>query len=143
MLYLLTTFFANVIGLAMGTIFRPGAGVDLGGAEPRAVTTEAAGFWDRIAAMATKNPFEQFLSGDVMTLVLTGLLVVLAIIIALRSTQAGEKKPKAAILFVALFALGVAAASGDILVVIFISLVFGIVSLFLGKAGEKGQRLPL
>ncbi|MEM6538919.1 MAG: cation:dicarboxylase symporter family transporter, partial [Pseudomonadota bacterium] len=36
-LYLATTFFANLIGLAMGTIFRPGANVDLGGAEPRAL----------------------------------------------------------------------------------------------------------
>jgi len=137
-LYLITTFFANVIGLTMGTIFQPGKGVDLGGAEPRAVATEAAGLWDRIAAMVTKNPFEQFLSGD--ALALTGVLIVLAIILAMRSTKEGEKKPKAAIVFVALFALGVAAASGDILVVIFASLVLGITFLFLGSTGEAAAR---
>ena len=140
LLYLVTTFFANIIGLAMGTIFRPGVGVDLGSAEPREVTAEAAGFWDRVAGMVTKNPFEQFLAGDFMTLALTGLLIVIAIIVAMRSAQAGEKKPKSAMLFIALFALGIAAASGDILVVIFISLVFGIVSLFMGKAGEAVSR---
>ena len=38
-LYLVTTFFANIIGLGMGTIFQPGRGVDLGD----------AGFWSRFA----------------------------------------------------------------------------------------------
>ena len=114
-LYLITTFFANIIGLGMGTIFQPGRGVDLGDAVPREVTAEAAGFWDRVSGMLTKNPFEQFLSGSVMTMALTAVLLVIAIIVARRSTAAGEKKPKSGILFVGLFALGVAAASGEIL----------------------------
>ena len=82
--------------------------------------------------MATKNPFEKFLAGDVMTLALTGVLVVIAVIVALRSLSAGEKKPLSAWLFVALFALGVAMSSGDILVVIFTSIVLGIILLFAG-----------
>jgi len=134
-LYLATTFFANIIGLAMGTIFRPGAGVDLGQAEPREISAEAAGFWDRIMGMVTKNPFEKFLAGDVMTLSLVAVLVVIAIIVAMRSFAAGEKKPLAAGLFVALFSLGVAMSSGDILVVIFTSIIFGIIVLFMGAAG--------
>ena len=52
-LYLLTTFFANTIGLAMGTIFRPGKGVELGAAEPRVISADAGGFLDRIVGMAT------------------------------------------------------------------------------------------
>jgi len=139
-LYLVTTFFANIIGLTMGTIFRPGAGVDLGGAEPREVATEAAGFWDRMAGMVTQNPFEKLISGDIMTVVLTGLLIVASVIIAMRSTQAGEKKPLAATLFVALFALGVAMSSGDILVVIFTSIIFGIMVLFMRQAGAPVSR---
>ncbi|MEM8770117.1 MAG: dicarboxylate/amino acid:cation symporter [Pseudomonadota bacterium] len=135
-LYLLTTLFANVIGLTMGTIFRPGAGVELGEAEPRAVSAEAAGFLDRIIGMLSKNPFEKFLSGDVMTLGLTAILIAIAVIVAVRSTSAGERKPASGVLFVALFALGVAAASGDILVVIFTSIVFGIIVLFTRSAGE-------
>ena len=100
LLYLATTFFANIIGLTMGSIFRPGEGVDLGGAEPRQVSAEAAGFWDRIAGMVTKNPFEKFLAGDTMTLALTGVLVLIAVVVALRSLSAGEKKPLSAWLFV-------------------------------------------
>jgi Na+/H+-dicarboxylate symporter len=140
LLYLLTTFFANIIGLTMGTIFRPGAGVDLGDATPREVSAEAAGFLDRIAGMVMKNPFETFLAGDLMTLALTAVLVAIAIIVALRSTEAGEKKPKSGVLFVVLFALGVAAASGDILVVIFSSIILGIVLLFAGGAEGAPSR---
>lgn len=140
LLYVLTTFFANIIGLAMGTIFRPGAGVDLGGAAPREVSAEAAGFWDRIAGMVTKNPFEKFLSGDSLTLTLTAILVAIAVIVAIRSTRGGEKRAKSGLLFVALFTLGVAAASGDILVVIFSSIIFGIIVLFLGPIGEPVSR---
>ena len=135
-LYLATTFFANIIGLAMGTIFRPGAGVDLGGAAPREVSAEAAGVWDRIVGMVTKNPFEKFLSGDPLTLTLTAILVAIAVIVAIRSTRGGEKQAKSGLLFVALFALGVAAASGDILVVIFSSIILGIILLFTGGGAE-------
>ena len=133
LLYLVTTFFANVIGLAMGTIFRPGAGVDLGTAQPREITAEAAGFWDRIMGMVTKNPFEKFLSGDPMTLGLTAVLIAIAVIVAIRSLNRGEKLPRAAWGFVGLFTLGVMAASGDILVVIFASIILGIVFLFIGQ----------
>ncbi|MEM9496041.1 MAG: dicarboxylate/amino acid:cation symporter [Pseudomonadota bacterium] len=140
LLYLVTTFFANIIGLAMGTIFRPGAGVDLGGAEPRQISSEAAGFWDRIVGMATKNPFEKILSGDVMTLALAGVLFVIAVIVAVRATGAGEKKPLSGWLFIGLFALGVAMASADILVVIFTSIIFGIFVLFMRESGAPVSR---
>lgn len=139
-LYLTTTFFANIIGLSMGTLFQPGKGVDLGDAAPREVSTEAAGFVDRIVGMVTKNPFEQFLAGDMRTWMLTAALIVIAIIVAMRATGAGEKKAKSGILFVLLFTLGIAAASGDILVVIFTSIVFGIVVLFMGNAGAPVSR---
>ena len=135
-LYLATTFFANIIGLTMGTIFRPGAGVDLGGAAPREVLTETGGILDRIAGMVTKNPFEKFLSGDPQTLILTAVLIAIAVIVAVRATRAGEKQAKSGMLFIGLFALGVAAASGDILVVIFSSIVLGIILLFVGGGTE-------
>ena len=129
LLYLLTTFFANMIGLAMGTVFRPGAGVELGQAEPRVISTDTGGFLDRVSAMVSKNPFEKFMAGDLMTLSLTAVLVAIAIIVTVRSMNAGEKKLKSGILFVALFVLGVTAASGDILVVIFASILFGVIFL--------------
>ena len=139
-LYLMTTFFANIIGLAMGTIFRPGAGVDLGGAEPRVVASEAAGFGERILGMITQNPFEQLFSGDPMTLTLTVVLIATAIIVVWRTKDADGRKGPGAISFLALFSLGIAMASGDILVVIFSALVFGIVVLFLGATGEAVSR---
>lgn len=139
-LYLATTLFANMIGLLMGTIFRPGEGVDLGSAAPRQVSTETAGLLERLAQLATKNPFEKFLSGDPMTLALTAILVAGGIIAAARSVGEGEKKPLSGALFAALFALGVAAASGDILIVIFVSLVFGVFVLFLRDAGAPVAR---
>ncbi|NNE40579.1 MAG: dicarboxylate/amino acid:cation symporter [Marinicaulis sp.] len=133
LLYLVTTFFANIIGLTMGTLFRPGAGVDLGTAEPREITAEAAGFWDRVMGMISKNPFEKFLSGDPMTLGLTAVLIGIAVIVAIRSLNKGEKLPRAAWGFVGLFTVGVMAASGDILVVIFASIILGIIFLFIGQ----------
>ena len=139
-LYLATTFFANIIGLIMGSVFRPGAGVDLGAAAPKTVSTESAGLLDRLAAMAMKNPFEKFLAFEPMTLALTAILIVAAIVAAMRSVGAGEKRSLSGILFVALFALGVAASSGDILVVIFFSLVLGVAFLFMGAAGAPAAR---
>ena len=140
LLYLFTTVFANFIGLTMGSIFRPGDGVDLGGAEPRQVSTEAAGFGERLLGMITKNPFEKLLSGDLMTLVLTAALIVTAIIIARRPTADGETRNAGALFFVLVFALGVAMASGDILVVIFTSIVFGIILLLSGSLAVPFNR---
>ena len=139
-LYLATTFFANVIGLVMGTIFRPGEGVDLGGAAPKSVSTDSAGFLERLGQMATKNPFEAFFAFDPMTLSLTAILIAASLIAAMRSVGAGEKRQLSGALFVALFALGVAASSGDILIVIFASLLFGIVVLIMGAAGAPAAR---
>jgi Na+/H+-dicarboxylate symporter len=129
-LYLGTTFVANIIGLGMGTLFQPGAGVDLGQAAPRAVSTESAGLIDRLAAMATKNPFEGLMAGDPRTLTLTAILLAAGAIAAFLSMRAGERRALSAIVFAALFAIGVAAASADILVVIFVSFLFGVALLF-------------
>jgi Na+/H+-dicarboxylate symporter len=129
-LYLGTTILANIIGLGMGTLFQPGRGVDLGGAAPRAVSTESAGLIERLAAMATKNPFEGLIAGDTLTLALTVILFIAGAVAAWLSMRAGERRAMSAIAFAALFALGVAGASADILVVIFVSLVFGVALLF-------------
>ena len=135
-LYLVTTFFANIVGLSMGSIFKPGLGVDLGGAEPKQISTESAGFFERIMGMVTKNPFEKFLTGDVMTLSLTAALIALAVIIGVQAARAGSARLFSIIVFVALFGLGVTMSSADILVVIFTSIIFGIIVLFAGNAGE-------
>ncbi len=138
-LYLLTTFFANTIGLAMGSIFRPGKGVELGAAEPRVISADAGGFLDRIVGMATKNPFEKIMAGEPMTLVIAALLIVAAIWLAGRVEEGGVKRPVVAAIFIALFALGIAMASMDILFLIFVSLLIGIGFLF--EPGDDGPAM--
>ena len=138
-LYLLTTFFANTIGLAMGSIFRPGKGVELGAAEPRVISADAGGFLDRIVGMATKNPFEKIMAGEPMTLVIAALLIVAAIWLARRVEEGGVKRPVVAAIFIALFALGIAMASMDILFLIFVSLLIGIGFLF--EPGDDGPAM--
>ncbi len=134
-LYLATTFFANVIGLTMGTIFRPGAGVDLGGAAPRELAAPAGGFLDRIVAMATKNPFSGFLALDWLTLAVSAALVAGAVYFSRKRPDAAKN----AIPFVVLFAIGVAGASADVLFIIFCSIILGVVFLFAGGAGKRAQ----
>lgn len=129
-LYLGTTVLANIIGLGMGALFQPGRGVDLGGTAPRAVTTDSSGLLERLVAMASKNPFEGLTAGDARTLALTLILFVAGAVAASLSMRAGERRAPSAIAFAALFALGVAGASADILVVIFVSLVCGVILLF-------------
>ncbi|MFN3960358.1 MAG: dicarboxylate/amino acid:cation symporter [Parvularculaceae bacterium] len=130
-LYLGTTVLANIIGLGMGALFQPGRGVDLGGTAPRAVPTESSSLLDRLAAMATKDPFAGLLAGDPVTFALTAVLMAAGAVAAVLSIRADEKRALSAVLFALLLALGVAGASADILVVIVASLLAGVVLLFL------------
>jgi Na+/H+-dicarboxylate symporter len=126
-LYLITTFFANVIGLTMGTVFRPGEGVDLGGAIPK--TLDGGGtFLERMTEIVTKNPFEKLLQADPTHLALSVLLLLAGYYFALKARDKGPRS----ILFMVLLTLGIAMASLDILMVILISICFGIFVLFSG-----------
>ncbi len=138
-LYLLTTFFANIIGLLMGTIFRPGAGVELGSAQPQVISADAGGFLDRVVGMATKNPFEKIMAGEPMTLIIAAVLILAAILLTRRVADGGVKRPVVAMIFIGLFALGIAMASMDILFLIFVSLVIGIAFLF--EPGDDGPAM--
>ena len=141
LLYLATTFFANVIGLIMGTVFQPGRGVDgLGQAEARAVSTESASMLERIIGMATKNPFEKFLNGDLMLFGLTAALIVIAIVVTRRRESLGDFNPGLGNLFIVLFAIGLAAGSADVIFVIFLSILLGVGVLFTGAAGQPVTR---
>ena len=80
-LYLLTTFFANLIGLAMGTIFQPGKGVDLGGAEPRQMA-EAQPIGERLMGIIPTNPFQALVEGDILAVIFFALLLGVGILLA-------------------------------------------------------------
>ncbi|HPE32368.1 MAG TPA: dicarboxylate/amino acid:cation symporter [Parvularculaceae bacterium] len=80
-LYILTTFFANLMGLLMGTIFQPGKGVDLGGVAPKALG-EARPLGERLMAIIPENPFAALVQGDMLAVIFFALLLGVGILMA-------------------------------------------------------------
>lgn len=80
-LYLVTTFFANLTGIAMGLAFTPGIGVDLGGADPR-VMSDAEPLADRLINIIPTNPFEALVNGDMLAVIFFSLLFGVGILMA-------------------------------------------------------------
>lgn len=80
-LYILTTFFANLMGLAMGTIFQPGRGVNLGGAAPKTLG-EAQPLGERLMAIIPDNPFAALVNGDMLAVIFFALLLGVGLLMA-------------------------------------------------------------
>lgn len=89
-LYLMTTFFANLIGLGMGTLFRPGEGVDLGGAEPRQMG-EAQPIGERLMSIIPENPFMALVEGDILAVIFFALLLGVGLLMAREAGQAAGR----------------------------------------------------
>lgn len=89
-LYLLTTFFANMLGLAMGTLFRPGEGVELGGAEPRQMG-EAQPIGERLMNIIPENPFQALVEGDILAVIFFALLLGVGLLMAREAGQAAGR----------------------------------------------------
>ncbi|MEL7201473.1 MAG: dicarboxylate/amino acid:cation symporter, partial [Pseudomonadota bacterium] len=126
-LYLVTTFFANIIGLSMGLLFRPGAGVDLGDATPRSVDIDAPSVGERLMGIIPENPFMALVQGDVLAVIFFSLLLGVGIL------TAREKGEPAGRFF--------EAASEAILKVTYIIMElapFGVFALIAYVAGTKG-----
>lgn len=81
-LYFATTLFANTIGIIFGLIFRPGEGVDLGGADAVPVSTEAPTLADRLLAIVPENPVAALADGDVLAIIFFAVLVGIGILMA-------------------------------------------------------------
>jgi Na+/H+-dicarboxylate symporter len=79
-LYLATTFFANVIGLAFGTLFRPGAGVDLAGVEAVPVNTDPPSITERLLEIIPTNPVAALADGDVLAIIFFSIFLGVAIL---------------------------------------------------------------
>ena len=80
-LYLGTTFFAIVIGIVLALVFRPGAGIDLSGAE--ATELDSAGsLSDRLLGIVPENPFAAFAEGNVLAVIFFAILVGAGLILA-------------------------------------------------------------
>ena len=89
-LYLVTTFFAVSLGLAMGAIVRPGAGVVYDSAGSEAIekvegkmdsASEAGGLVDRLLAIIPENPFDALAQGQVLPTIFFAIMVGVGILL--------------------------------------------------------------
>ena len=87
-LYLMTTLFAITIGLLLGTIFSPGAGIDITGVDPYNAVQSSQNISERLFGIVPLNPFESLASGDVLPIIFFSILLGIGIILG------GEKTKK-------------------------------------------------
>ncbi len=80
LLYLATTFFANIIGLTFGSIFRPGEGAELAGVEAVPVSTDPPDAVERLLAIIPENPVAALADGNVLAIIFFSLLLGVAIL---------------------------------------------------------------
>jgi Na+/H+-dicarboxylate symporter len=91
-IYLLTTAIAITIGLVIGTVLQPGAGIDMQMPAEMAAAKEAPSFIQTLLNMVPKNPVEAMASGSVLQIIVFALMLGVAI------NLAGEKgKPVASV----------------------------------------------
>ena len=81
-LYIGTTFFANLIGLSMGLLFTPGKDVELGGAEPKPMTGDGPSLGDRLIGIIPENPFLALVEGDILAVIFFALFLGIGLMMA-------------------------------------------------------------
>lgn len=95
-LYLLTTFFAVSLGLIMGTVIKPGKGIDFQSAGASSVASvegkiasaeEAGTIVERVLAIVPTNPVSALASGDVLATIFFAIMIGVGILLA---GKAGE-----------------------------------------------------
>lgn len=79
-LYIGTTLFAVLIGIAMGAILRPGAGVDFTGVAPSVIAADAPTIAQRLIAIIPANPFAALASGDILAVIFFSILLGVALL---------------------------------------------------------------
>lgn len=96
-LYLTLTVFAVTVGLTMGTVFRPGVGMDFTGAVPQAVSKAPPSLGEHLIEIIPTNPVAALANGDIQSVIFFGILVGLGILtigpkgeLAARLFQAGS-----------------------------------------------------
>ncbi len=77
-IYLATTAIAITIGLLLGTILQPGAGLDFQAAE-QVASKEAPSFIDTLVNLIPQNPVGSFASGSVLQIIVFSIFLGLAI----------------------------------------------------------------
>lgn len=92
-IYLLTTAIAITIGLIIGTILQPGAGLNMEMPAEMAAAKEAPSFVETLLNMVPKNPVAAMSSGAVLQIIVFALMLGVAI------NLAGEKGKPVAVVF--------------------------------------------
>ena len=80
-LYLLTTAAAIAIGLFMGTVLQPGAGVDLSGAEARTLGP-AMTLAERLYGIIPPNPVAALAEGNILAIIVFSILIGTGIVLS-------------------------------------------------------------
>lgn len=82
LLYFGTTLVANIIGLSVGTVLKPGEGVSFAGVEPApdAAASEPEPIIDRLLAVIPENPVAALADGDVLAIIFFSLFLGVAIL---------------------------------------------------------------
>ena len=86
-LYLMTTFFAIIIGLTLGTIFNPGAGIDLSGVIPFETASSSMSVSDRLFGIVPTNPISSLANGEVLPIIFFSILLGVGIILGGEKTK--------------------------------------------------------
>jgi Na+/H+-dicarboxylate symporter len=86
-LYLSTTFFAIIIGLTLGTIFNPGAGIDLSGVIPFETASSSTSVSDRLFGIVPTNPISSLANGEVLPIIFFSILLGIGIILGGEKTK--------------------------------------------------------
>jgi Na+/H+-dicarboxylate symporter len=79
-LYMATTLVAVTIGLVMGALLQPGAGVDFSGVTPSA-PKEALDLVDRLINIIPSNPIQALAEGDVLSIIFFAILFGVGILV--------------------------------------------------------------
>ena len=92
--YMLTSFLAIIVGLAVGNIMQPGEGVTLKETTQEIQAKEAPSLVDTILAIVPTNPFESIAKGDVLPIIFFSLVFGIALAYA-RDNQDAKIKESA------------------------------------------------
>lgn len=90
-LYLTLTVIAVSVGLAMGTIFQPGVGMNFAGATPQEITKAPPSLGEHLISIVPTNPIGALAEGNVQSIIFFGIMVGLGILtIAPRAEPVGR-----------------------------------------------------
>jgi Na+/H+-dicarboxylate symporter len=75
LIYLLTTAIAVTVALLIGMLFKPGAGLDFTSVAQTANVTASQNLTNTIISIIPENPFNSMANGDMLPVILFGLLI--------------------------------------------------------------------